>query len=38
MQDTSSFAVLTSISLWDLDIEQSFNELQKLKSLHTLNV
>ena len=35
VQDTSSFAVLTSISLWDLDIEQSFNELQKLKSLHT---
>ena len=29
-----SFAVLTSISLWDLDIEHSFTELQKLRSLH----
>ena len=29
-----SFAVLTSISLWDLDIEHSFTELQKLRSLN----
>ena len=30
-----SFAVLTTlISLWDLDIEHSFTELQKLRSLH----
>ena len=29
-----SFAVLTFISLWNLDIEHSFTELQKLRSLH----